>query len=184
VKYFQRILGTSGPGATIGSAPNNNISATNAAGALFLPASNVFNGQQFDVLASGSVGSDTGDPSGTVQISLYVVTGTAAAPIYTEIATTGAVAPTYAGAEPWAIQASLVGDSTSGLLTGVQEVLLGAALVNSTPKVIDAIPGSLNFNTGNVNLLRGAVCGFVVGVTFGTSNSSNTATMYEFTIES
>lgn len=184
VKYFQRILGTSGPGASVGSAPNTNISATNAAGALFLPAANVFNGQQFSVLASGSVGSDTGDPSGTVNIALYCVVGTAAAPVYVEIAQTSALAPTYAAAEPWALAVNLVGDSTSGIITGDYSALLGTALVNSTPKVIDAFPNNLNFNTGNILLQRGAVCGFVVGVTFGTSNATNTATMYEFTIES
>jgi hypothetical protein len=179
VKYFQRILGTNGPN----SGPNTNISATNASGALFLPAAGVFEGQSFNVIASGDAGSDTGDPSGTVDVELYAVTGTAAAPVYTAIAGTGATAPTYTNAEPWSIQATLVGTTNSGMLTGSQEVVLGGAVVHAAVIVTTPIIG-LNFKTGNVALRQGAVLGFVVGVTFGTTNSTNTASLYEFTIES
>src|SRR5690348_7877260 len=112
VKYFPRPLGPS-----IGVAPST-PSATSAAGALLLPAGNVFNGQQFNVLASGSFGSDTGDPSGTVTIKLYAVTGSASVPVYTALASTTAFVPTFPKAESWAIDASLYGDSDSGVLGG------------------------------------------------------------------
>lgn len=180
VKYFQRILGTNGPG----SGPNTNISSTNAAGALMLPASSVFNAQVFDVIACGSFGSDTGDPSGTVTIQLFAVTGSLASPTYTAIASTGAVTPAYPAAESWALIVSLYGDSNSGVLGGSYDALVQGALVNSTHKSSDAIITGLNFKTGNVSLQQGAVLGFVVGATFGTSNATNTASMYEFTIES
>src|ERR1700675_4884 len=80
VKYFPRLIGPS-----IGVAPST-PSATSAAGALLLPAANVFNGQQFNILASGSIGSDSGDPSGTATVQLYAVTGSLASPVYTSIA--------------------------------------------------------------------------------------------------
>src|SRR5579863_9527474 len=87
VKYFPRPLGPS-----IGVAPST-PSSTSAVGALLLPAANVFQGQQFNVIASGFYGSDTGDPSGTVTVQLYAVTGSAASPTYTSLATTGAITP-------------------------------------------------------------------------------------------
>src|SRR6266702_3291696 len=114
VKYFPRPLGPS-----IGVAPST-PSASSAAGALFLPAQNVYNGQQIDVLASGLFGSDSGDPSGTVTVQLYAVTGTFAVPVFTSIATTGAMTPFFA-VQPWGIQASLIGASS-----GANSLLLGA----------------------------------------------------------
>jgi hypothetical protein len=180
VKYFPRPLGPS-----IGVAPST-PSATSAVGALLLPAANVFNGQQFDVMASGSFGSDSGDPSGTVTVQLYAVTGTISAPVYTSVATTGAITPFFA-IEPWAIQASLVGVSlvsppTPGLLIGSYRASIRGAVIAST--TVTSIVSGLDFNLGNVLLAQGAVVGFVVGVTFGTSDATNKAGLNEFTIES
>ena len=177
VKYFQRILGTNGPN----SGPNTNISATNAAGALFLPASGVFEGQLFEIVAAGNYGPDSpGDSSGTVQIDLFAVTGSASSPTYTSIASTGAVTPAYS-AGPWAIKASLSGDSVSGLLQGVYTAVVDGALKSSTPAASVVVSG-LNFLAGNAALRQGAVMGFVVGATFGTSNAVNAAAMYQFQI--
>lgn len=183
IKYFQRILGTTGPGASVGASPNTNISATNAAGALFVPAFNVYNGQLMEVLAAGSFGSDTGDPSGTVNFQIQAVTGTAAAPVYTTIASSGAVAPTFASAEPWCIVLNLQGDGNSGILQGAYEVYIGGALTKGRTVVDNVITG-LNYASGNAALQRGAVFGLVVGVTFGTSNATNTASLFEFAVES
>lgn len=188
VKYFQRILGTNGPGTGVGTNPNTNISATNAAGALFLPAINVYNGQVLSLLAAGSYGSDTGDPSGTVTINVYAVTGTAAAPVYTAIGGTGAATPTHAGAESWLLSFELFGDSNSGVLSGQYSGIVNGAYKNSAGTAASVILANnisgLDFTNGNVLLQRGAVLGFVVGVTFGTSDASNTASLFEFTIES
>lgn len=184
VKYFPRPLpgfgnqGQGGPGNAFPSTP----SSTSAVGSLWLPAQNVYNGQQFSVIAGGSFGSDTGDPSGTVTIQLYAVTGTLTSPTYTSIATTGAMTPTFAAAQPWGLQAELIGDSDSGQLTGAYQAYKGASV--TAPTIISTVLTGLNFNTGNSGLQQGAVLGFVVGVTFGTSDATNTAKLYEFAIES
>jgi|SRR5579859_458107 len=178
VKYFPRPLGPS-----IGVAPAT-PSSTSAVGALFLPAQNVFNGQQFNVAASGSFGSDSGDPSGTVTVQLYAVTGSLSSPTYTSIATTGAMTPFYA-IQPWGINAELVGASVNGangLLIGAYQGFLRGSVV--APTTVTSIVTGLDFNAGNPALQQGAVLGFVIGATFGTSDATNTATLNEFTVES
>ena len=179
VKYFPRPLGPS-----IGVAPST-PSSTSAVGALFLPASNVFNGQQFNVLASGSFGSDSGDPSGTVTVQVYAVTGSLSSPTYTSVGTTGAMTPFYA-VQTWGISVELVGTSkagANGILLGAYTGYLRGSVV--APTVYSATPISgLDFNAGNPALQQGAVLGFVVGATFGTSDATNTATLNQFTIES
>lgn len=182
VKYFQRILGTNGPN----SGPNTNISATNAAGALFVPANGSFNAQQMNVLVTGTMGFDTADASGTVQITLYGVTGTAAAPVYTDLASTGALTPKYAGGDSWAIDAVLYGDNQTGLVGGYYTAMQNGAAIGSKAAVStdNVLTGVAFDGIGNSSLLRGAAYGLVVGVTFGTSAAGNTASMYQFTIES
>lgn len=191
IKYFPRPLpgfanqGQGGPGNAFPATP----STTSAVGALWLPAQNVFNGQQLSLLASGNVGSDTGDPSGTVNIQVQAVTGTLSAPVYTTLGSTSALAPTYPAAEPWLIQMELVGDDTSGLLVGYYTAML-ANVVHTTSGTTGAVAidntiTGLKFNAGaGLALQQGAVLGFVVGVTFGTSDASNKAKLFEFTIES
>jgi hypothetical protein len=187
VKYFPRLIGSSSSGVQgplFNNAPST-PSSSSAVGALFLPAQNTNNGQQLDVLATGSFGNDTGDPSGTVNIKLYVVTGSLSSPTYTAVASTGALTPSALGiVNSWAISAELYGDSGSGILGGSYAAYQNGALVNSTIKSTDTTVSGLNFLSGNSSLYQGAVCGFVVGVTFGTSDASNTASLYEFTIES
>lgn len=179
VKYFPRPLGPS-----IGVAPST-PSSTSAVGALLLPANNVFNGQQFSIFAAGTYGSDSGDPSGTVTVQLYAVTGSVGTPTYTSIATTGALTPFFP-AEPWALEVSLVGASNNGangLLIGSYQMSARASV--TAPTTITNGPiSALDFNAGNPKLAQGAVLGFVVGVTFGTSDASNTASLTQFTIES
>jgi hypothetical protein len=178
VKYFPRLLGPS-----IGVAPST-PSATSAVGSLLLPAQNVYNGQLFDVIAAGTFGSDSGDPSGTVVVKLYAVTGTISAPVYTAIATTASITPFYT-VEPWAIKASLVGASIAGanglLVGGYQAFQRGSVTALTT---VTSIVSGLDFNAGNPLLAQGAVMGFVVGVTFGTTDATNTSSLTEFTIES
>jgi len=198
-KYLPRLLGVNG--TSIGSAGLGGVSgsviaaplfgtspatpsANSAVGALYLPAQNVNNGQQIEILATGSFGSDTGDPSGSVTVALYGVTGALLAPVYTELATTTAFVENVLGVNSWAIAADLYGDSGSGILGGSYSAYINGALNNSTPKTTDNTISGLNFLTGNPSLQQGAVLAFVVGVTFGTSNATNTASLFEFTIES
>lgn len=185
VKYFPRPLGPS-----IGVAPST-PSSTSAVGALLLPAQNVFNGQQFDVICGGWFGSDSGDPSGTVAVQLYAVTGSLLAPVYTSIAQASASAIVPSNAiEPWGISATLIGASTpvvppatpNGILIGSYQGY-SRGLVVAPTAVTTAVAG-LDFLVGNPLLAQGAVLGFVVGVTFGTSDATNKAALSEFTIES
>jgi hypothetical protein len=178
VKYFPRLLGPS-----IGVAPST-PSSSSPVGSLYLPAQNVFNGQLFNVKAAGNFGSDSGDPSGTVTVQLYAVTGTAAVPVYTSIATTGAMTPFFA-VQPWSINAELVGSSlngANGLLIGNYQSNLRGSVV--APTTVTNIVSGLDFNAGNSALQQGAVLGFVVGVTFGSTDATNIARLTEFTVES
>jgi hypothetical protein len=176
-KYFPRPIGPS-----IGVAPLT-PSATSPVGALLLPANNVFQGQQFNIIASGFLGNDvSGDPSDAGSVSLYAVTGTQTLPVYTSIATI-AVTPNFA-IEPWGLSVELVGASkvgADGRLAGAYTAYRVGAV--TAPTFFTAISG-LDFNAGNPALGIGAVLGFVVGVTFTTTNAGNSATLTQFTIES
>ena len=193
VKYFPRPIpgwgniGAGGPGAALPATP----SSTNATGAMFLPAQNVYQGQSFNIIASGFYGNDTGDPSALVTINLYGVTGTLSSPTYTVIATTGALVQ-FVNFEPWGIEASVVGASSGAPNVGGAGILVGnyinlerrtASTTVNTTSLVNVITG-LDFNLGNPALQQGAVLGFAVGVLFGTSDASNSATLNEFTIES
>lgn len=178
VKYFPRPLGPS-----IGVAPST-PSSSSAVGALFLPAQNVFNGQQFNVLASGNISDAAGDPSSTVTIQLFAVTGSLSSPTYTSLATTGSITVAYPN-EPWGLNVELVGSSVSGangLLIGSYQAYKNGSV--TAPTTVTNVVTGLDFNAGNSALQQGAVLGFVVGVTFGTTFAGNIARLNEFTIES
>jgi hypothetical protein len=115
---------------------------------------------------------------------LYAVTGTAASPSYTAIASTTAFVPTVAAAESFAFKATLFGNTASGVLGGSYAAYVQGALNNSTPKNTDATITGLDFAAGNSGLRQGAVLGFAMGVTFGTSDATNTASLTQFNIKS
>jgi len=94
VKYFARPLGS-----TITSGQPSTPNASNANGALWIPTGPAFNGKLFNVNVAGTFGSDTGDPSGTVLVKLYAVTGSLTSPIYTALASIGTVTPGSVAAE-------------------------------------------------------------------------------------
>ena len=152
---------------------------------LVVPAQNELNGQEFRVVAVGNYLMGASAGSETVTVALYAVTGSLASPVYTAIASTGAVTPTpnVDGIQhSWRLSAKVSGDTLSGILGGSYEAFDNGVLQNSTPKQTVAVSG-LDFNVGNVNLGIGAVLGLVVGVTFSVSNASNAAKMYEFQIQ-
>jgi hypothetical protein len=195
VQYFPRLLNatrvvnqlTSPVG---GQSPSP--SATSAVGQLSVPGNNVLDGQTFTVRAAGDFGSDTGDPSGLVTISLYANTSPALpSPIYTQIATTGAVTPGYASAEPWSIVATLQGTSLSGLVGGTYMATVGGQRVGAagqnTTNVLSGInfnpPFPFNFPPGSPLGQPGYTSipfGFVVGVRFSTGDPTNVASLYQF----
>lgn len=159
-------------------------SATSAIGQLRVPSGNRLNGQQFSVLASGTFGADTGDPSGTVNIELVGNTGTELAPIYTVIASTGATAPGFLQATDWLLDVNLLGSSASGVVGGYYTGLVGGSFVNqagtaASVKLQNGLSG-VNFNAGGPNAY--GAFGLLVRVTFGTSDATNTASLTQFQI--
>src|SRR5271166_3671912 len=198
VKYFPRPFGLSirsrSPNfrnlsplpPSNGSLPST-PSATNATGALWVPANPATEGAQLHVQASGTFGGDYGDPSGTVTVQLYAVTGSVQAPIYTPIASTGAITPSFSEAQPWFIDATLTADSLSQMLVGYYTSVSVGGTLNSSPKGLDNIVTGITFgvnSSGPVTngLPPGVAFGLVIGVTFGTSDATNKAFMTQFTI--
>lgn len=185
VKYFPRPIGQS---LTSGQPTTPNTS--NPTGALWVPVGPQFGGKQLNIVASGNFGSDSGDPSGTVTVSLYPVTGTFANPVYgvgtggsNYIATTGTITPFYA-VEPWTLSATLFSDSSAGnadgMLIGSYTASIRGQIVQ--PATVPNILTGLDWTNGNPALMKGSVLGFVIGVKFGTSDASNVARMTEFSI--
>ncbi len=168
VKYFPRLLGTSIGVQSV--AP----SSSSAAGQLVVPGNSELNAHWFEVVVGAGYGSDSGDPSGTVELALYANVGTVASPSYTKIATTGAVVPNLAAAAQAALRVRLFGDTKSGLVRGIQSgikpdgTLLAAA--------------ALTANLSGINMGAALPFGLVVGVTFGTSDATNTSSLYQFQI--
>lgn len=176
VKYFPRPAQL----ASFLTAPTT-PSATNANGVLLLPGGNKFNGQLFELNVGGTWGNDSGSPSGTVAVQVYAVTGSVGTPTYTSIATTGTITPGPAGAHSFGFSLNLLGDGASGFLGGNYVVIKDGVASNAATTT--AVIGGLNFNSAvNAGFGGGAVCGFIVGVTFGTSDATNTASLTHFRI--
>ena len=178
VKYFPRLLGSS-----IGAVPAT-PSATNPAGMLLLPGDDKLNATQFDVVATGVIGNDTGDPSATVNVILFSVTGTLTAPVYKQLYDIDAATGNANGFNVWGIKVHLLGDTLSGVVGGS-----GESYYNTAYDGIDSIDvplSGINFNSGNAAFGSGGGSGIpfglVVGVQFTTSDASNSASLYQFQV--
>ena len=195
VKYFPRPLSAS-LGGKLPTTPNATTVGTstgNPTGALWIPTGPTYDGQLLKARAVGTWGTDSGDPSGTIFAALYAVTGTLQNPVYTKLGSTNSgTAPSVAGIlQPWALEVTLFGDSGSGILSGWYFPLMvgihqtgNGFTPNTAPQVLDTNISGLDFVNGNPALQRGAVLGLVVGIQFGTSDSTNAATMTQFTVGS
>lgn len=169
-KYFTVPSGnfTAGPATT----PN----AANATGQLAVPGSNQLNGQRFKIVACGDFEVGTGGACPNVTIDIVANIGTLVAPIYTVLATTGAiVAQTAVGIfYPWYIVADVIGTTAAGTLGGTQ-----AANVDNTVVAAAALTHTLSgLNFSGVS----PVFGLAVRTTFSVSESGNSANMYQFGI--
>lgn len=183
IKYFPRPLGASIGVESV--AP----SATSAAGQLAVPGFNELNGQQFSVKATGSIGNDTGDPSGTALVRVLANIGTVTSPKYVTLGDTGTFTP---GFEPssWALNFDLYGDSNSGIVGGSFTAYVNGVKVSTPPSSLTNILTGINFNnnqgtlanaSGGAGSLSGQPpFGLVCGVIFGTSDPSNIATLNQF----
>ncbi len=168
IKYFPRLLGSSIGVDSV--AP----SATSAAGQLVVNGNNALNGQWFDVFAGGDVVSGAADSSVTVEVALYANTGTVTSPSYTKIATTAAQTASLTGTSyNWSIKCALFGTTASGVVRGTQYSILGTT---------QSALASLTANLSGINFGNATPFGLVVGVTFGSSDASNSAAMNQFQI--
>ena len=170
IKYFPNL-----PGPSI-NVNNTTPSATSAAGQLLVPGNNQLNGQPFTVLASGNILAGSGGGSTTITVAIYANTGTVASPTYTTLGTGAFSAEVLDNvAYPFSIKLDMEGDTLSGIVQGTQQVLIDNVVETSTAALTHALTG-INFAT---NPPFGLVC----GVTFGTSESGNSANLYRFSIE-
>jgi len=155
-------------------------SSTNATGQLAIKGDNQLNGQQFKIVAAGDfqVGPFGACPSVTIDIQAN--TGTLIAPVYTTIATSGAItAQTNLNtAYPWFLQAVVSGTTAGGFLQGIQ-----SGAVDNVAVVAGALSNvvtGLDFS-GATSKTIGTVFGLVVRVTFSVSETGNLAHLYQFT---
>ena len=177
IKYFPNL-----PGPSIGVS-NLTPSATSAAGQLLVPGSNRLNGQPFHIFAAGNFEVGAGGGSSTVTITLNANTGTVSTPVYTKIAGSTAYATEALDGVfyPFCLDVLVQGDSQSALIQGNQTVY-----IDNTQNVA----GSTVLTSSLAGLLpaTGAFAneppfGLVLGITFGTSESGNSANLFRFSIE-
>ena len=169
VKYFPRLLGSSIGVESV--AP----SASSAAGQLVVNGNNALNGQWFNVLVGVGITGGAADSSVTAKVSLYANTAAlGAAPSYTEIATTGLFTqPLELTEYEVGLKVSLFGTTGSGIVRGIQSGVYGAN---------NLAAGALTNNLSGINFGSQAPFGLVVGVTFSSSDASNSAKLYQFQI--
>jgi hypothetical protein len=172
VKYFPYV-----PGPSIGVA-RTTPSAASSIGQLKVPGNNRLNGQAFVVDVVGVVQTGSGIACPNVTFALFAQTNVQVDghnPVYTAIATTGAIAAGSQFAEAVRLKADLSGDTLSGMVQGSQTAYYDGTLRNSTPKAVENLLSGINFNAD-------VPFGLVVGVTFSVSSADNSATIYQFTL--
>lgn len=170
--YFPRLLGASIGVESV--AP----SATSAKGQLVVPGNNELNGQNFQVRIGGSIVGGAAAPSTNATIILRANTGTETTPVYTTIASTGAVAlnPLLDGvAENFTMTVTLFGTTASGIVQGNQTSQLSTTVVATS---------ALTANLSGINFGNANPFGLVIGVTFSVASTgaANVATLNQFQI--
>lgn len=176
-KYFGQPSGNFTAGAS------TTPSSTNAFGQLAIRGDNELNGQQFSVQASGNFEVGPGGACPAVTIDMVANTGTITTPIYTVLATTGAITvQTNVGVfYPWQIEIVANGDTQSGILSGYQTSTVDNTL--KSPVALSNTLSGLNFG-GNVIFPGAPVFGVVMRVTFSVSEPGNAANMFMFNVQS
>jgi hypothetical protein len=167
VKYFPRLLGNSIGVQSV--AP----SATSSAGQLVVNGNNALNGQWFTIRVGAGLIGGAADSSVTAKLSVYANTAAiGAAPSYTEIATTGLFTqPLELSELEVGLNVALFGTTGSGIVRGIQNGVYGAN---------NLAAGALTNNLSGISFAGQAPFGLVVGVTFSSSDASNSAKLYQF----
>ncbi len=183
--FFPRLLGTN-----FGVAPST-PTLTNATGQLNLPGSQYFaatNGTRLRFIASGTV--TTGAVTITPTITMSVNTGTLTTPLYTTVVSV-AQAQATASTASWFLEAHVViggltvvtAGNFAGAIVSGQQTAMGIGMSNNLPAVPAWAAAAATTNPISwVNTATQSVSGLVVGVTFGTANAANAATLNEFVI--
>jgi hypothetical protein len=184
-------VGGTGTAAKYFTAPSGNFTsgvsttpnATNATGQLNVDGDNQFNGQRFVIAASGDFEVGSGGACPSVTFDLQANTGTFIAPIYTTIATSGAItAQTNTNLfYPWQMTVSLTGTTAAGTLSGSQTWVVDNTVSANNGPLTNVLSG-LNF-LANPTFIGGPVFGLVMRVTFSVSEPGNKANLYQFQIE-
>lgn len=175
-KYF------GAPSGNFTSGVSTTPSSTNAFGQLPVRGDNEFNGQRFIVEASGDFQVGNGGACPSVTFDLQANTGTITTPVYTTIATSGAVtAQTNTNvAYPWAVAVTITGTTAAGTISGTQTWVVDNTVGVSNGALTSVLSG-LNFLGGGA-LNNLPVFGLVMRVTFSVSEPGNKANMYLFTV--
>lgn len=175
-KYF------SAPSGNFTSGVSTTPNSTNATGQLNIDGDNQVNGQLLVVTAAGDVEVGSGGACPSITIDIQANTGTFIAPIYTTIASTGAVT-VQANTNvlyPWFLQAKLVGTTGAGTIGGTQNGSVDNSNAPANSPLTNVLSG-LNY-LANPSFIGGPTFGLVVRVTFSVSEPGNKANMYQFTV--
>ena len=110
-------------------------------------------------------------------------------PTYTKLATSGSFTPGADGVSyNFTIIATLMGTTASGVVGGNQYVIINNTIQTSLAALTNSLTGIVFGQSGSGSNqvqsgLGGAPFGLVVGITFGSSFSTNAASLNEFVIE-
>ncbi len=186
-KYFPA---PSGQINVTGTAP----SATNAAGQLAVYGGNRLNGTPFRIIAAGNYEVGSGGACPNVLIEIIANTGSITTPTYTVLCSSGQLTPQNLTGVfyPWYFEATVQGDTQSGLLQGRYSMVADAiveknnvTLDNTLSKLVFGPTPLVNPNAPTPNATGSdPVFGLLVRVTYSVSEVGNAANMFNFSYES
>jgi len=157
--------------------------ATSSVFQLNVPGEFILEGQQFTIRASGWVYVAGSTPN--IQVGLFSGTSLTSSSdtAITELPATAATLTT-SNYYPWALEVRLQGDSNSGILQGIANLMLDNVFTSSS-----AITALTGISFGN-SLGSGVGSGsstppvqLAVGINFGVSNAANLAQLAQFSLE-
>ena len=170
--------GTPGVNAAVSS---NQIGATPSAtsnnGGLLVPGRSVLNGQPFSISAAGNILFGTGEVSTTGKVGLYLsnVAASNTSPNYQTLIELTLTNQTLDNVYyPWFLGVDLQGDTQSGILQITKYGGINGTI--TTPTQVTALTG--------ISFAVEPAFTIVCGVTFGASNSGNSANLFQFELTS
>jgi len=189
IKYFasnppQSLWNSGQPGVNSPQSSSqfgNTPSASSALGQLsFDTIAQKLTGGRFRMYASGTASSAT---TPTITPVVQINTGTIASPSYaTFLGGVASAALTANKAVGWSIAGDLYFDPAAGTLSGFFKYTYAAAS-GGTPLQTAVAEATITNPTGiTAGGIYATQTGFVAGMTFGTSDASNSASLYEFKV--